>query len=64
MYKTRKIPKLLRIPEVASLLGIPQGAVRKRIFLGQLPRLKIGHNVYVPYDKLMKMIDEKTIDPY
>ena len=56
------LPKLLTCKDTAKLLGISEAAVRKRLFLGQLPRLKLGHNVYVPYNRLIKLIEEKTID--
>ncbi len=56
-----KNKKLLTVKDAADLLGISEAAVRKRLFLGQLPRFKLGHNVYIPYDRLKKFIDENTI---
>lgn len=58
----RKKKLLLNVKDVAELLGISEAAVRKRLFLGQLPRLKLGHNVYVPLDRLMRLIEERTVD--
>jgi len=63
MKRVDEVPKLLTVKEASKLLGIPVGAVRKRLFLGQLPRLKLGHNVYIPSNKLLQMINEKTSEP-
>lgn len=55
--------KLLKVKDVAELLGITEAAVRKRIFLGQIPRMKLGHNVYVPTTRLLEFINKRTLEP-
>lgn len=62
MKEMESTPKLLTCKDAAELLGLSEAAVRKRLFLGQLPRMKLGHNVYIPYQKLMKLIEERTTD--
>lgn len=51
----------LTIKETAQELGLKERTVRKWLYQGRLPHVKLGRAVRVPQDAVRKFIDKNTI---
>ena len=54
---------VMRVPEVATLLGVGQSAVRKAIQRGQLPVLYVGRRVLLPRAAVVRLLEEGQAAP-
>ena len=60
MEKT-KVPKLLRIAEVARVTGVPPWRLYQQIAAGKGPPcMRIGKTIWIPEHKLVQWIEEQT----
>jgi excisionase family DNA binding protein len=53
-------PVLLRGPEVADVLSISKSTAHLMIASGELPHIRMGRSVRVPYKSLMEYIERNT----
>jgi excisionase family DNA binding protein len=51
------LPVVLRVGEVARLLGGGRGLVYESIRQGQLPAIRIGRRILIPRDRLLAHLD-------
>ena len=54
-------PLLLRVGETAELLSISRSTAYRLIRTGELPSLKVGRIIRVPYDQLCYWVAENTL---
>ena len=60
-YKTfDKLPLMLSVPEVASVLGISRAGAYELVKEKGFPSLTIGSRILIPRDKLISWIDAKS----
>lgn len=50
--------KLLRVPEVARLLEVPEARIYELVRLGTLPAVHLGRQVRLPEEALQRFIEE------
>lgn len=51
------VPKMMRIREVAKMLGLPELAVRRAVADGTLYAIKSGNRFYVSVASAMRWVD-------
>ena len=54
-----QMPLVLTIPEAAELLRLKKSTAYKLVKEGHLPTIKIGRQVRIPRDELLKIIQGK-----
>lgn len=55
-------PLLLRPDEVAELLGVSRSKVYEMLAGGRLPRVRVGSSLRVPRHRLLRWIDQRTLE--
>lgn len=60
MNESVKVPRLLRVREVAALSGLQRFRVYQLIREGQLPHLRVGRTYRIPEDALARWIGEQA----
>jgi excisionase family DNA binding protein len=49
--------KLLRVPEVAGILGVKEATVRRMILRRQIEIVKVGRTVTIPRSAILRLIE-------
>lgn len=58
---TTQVPRLLRIDQVAKLIGVPRWRLYQQIAAGKGPaHMRIGKTIWIPEHKLVQWIEEQT----
>ena len=55
--------QLLSIPEVCQELGMGKSWVYRRLKSGEIPSIKLGHNIKVKREDLEQYLDRQRYDP-
>ena len=54
------LPLMLSVPKVAKVLGISRAGAYELVRADSFPKIRIGHRIVVPRDKLIAWIDAQT----
>ena len=57
-YSLGELPLTLRVPEVASILGVGRNTAYSLIKSGELKSVRIGRQIRIPKEELLRFLKE------
>ena len=62
-FQSERGPTLLSIPEVCQELGMGKSWVYRRLKTGEIPSIKLGHNIKIKREELEQYLESQRQQP-